>query len=261
MQHAWRGRRCLAAGPPCAPFRAARCGRPCSGARGRCRGRALREHVLPTGRMHLVFRLSGPPLRLFRPGRLRCGLATAWAMPWWAARVERFYVRDVVGSPAPRWARLLHPGAAWALFGAPDDALADGHTCAGRALGLAGAGDALERLQAATRPSASRLRCPRGPAAAAPGRPPARHCIRPWRKALAPRRLARTAGAASWCALSGYSHRRFIALFRDATGLAPEDLCGACCACAVCWALRRRDPALLGRASRTAGRLQPTSRT
>ncbi|MFS2055695.1 AraC family transcriptional regulator, partial [Variovorax sp. CT11-76] len=24
-----------------------------------------REHVLPTGGMHLVFRLSGPPLRLF----------------------------------------------------------------------------------------------------------------------------------------------------------------------------------------------------
>jgi len=75
-----------------------------------------REHVLPTGGMHLVFRLSGPPLKLFGgPGDVHgqtCGHAIVGG-----ARAAS-YMRDVSVATRSVGAQL-QPGAARALLGAP----------------------------------------------------------------------------------------------------------------------------------------------
>ncbi|MEW6305754.1 MAG: helix-turn-helix domain-containing protein [Verrucomicrobiota bacterium] len=53
-----------------------------------------REHVLPTGDMHLVFRLGGAPLRLFNGVGDACGYTVGHAVVGGAR--SAFYVRDVV---------------------------------------------------------------------------------------------------------------------------------------------------------------------
>ncbi len=174
-----------------------------------------REHVLPTGAMHLVFRLSGPPLRIFAGDGDEQGNTVGHAIVS-GARAS-FYARDV-SQPTASVGALLHPGAALPLFGAPEGPLAARHTPLDALWGLQ-ANLALERLQAA----GSLLQqldlfeallierlgdCFHGlhPAVA---------------QALAP--LMRGAlPVAEVAARSGLSHRRFIDRFRGATGLAPK---------------------------------------
>src|SRR6478736_6393791 len=105
-----------------------------------------REHVLPTGAMHLVFRLSGPPLRLFDGEQDLQGYSAGGHALVGGPR-ERFYIRDV-SQPCASVGVLLRPGAALPLLGAPADALAGRHTPLGDLWGQR-AGLALERLQEA----------------------------------------------------------------------------------------------------------------
>jgi AraC-like DNA-binding protein len=180
-----------------------------------------REHALPTGAVHLVFRLSGPPIRLFEGTRDAPGQTFGFAVVGGVR--ERFYVRDV--SVATRSVgALLRPGAARVLLGAPEDALAGRHTPLDALWGVPATNEALERLCAEdararqldmleallTRRAAAGLRN------GCPGLHPA--------VAAALAHLGQVDGppVAALVAASGYSHRAFIALFRGQTGLTPK---------------------------------------
>jgi AraC-like DNA-binding protein len=84
-----------------------------------------RERVLPTGRMHVAFRLSGDPLRVFEDADDRLGQLAGDAVVGGARDVH--YIRD---ESRPAWSvgAQLRPGAAEAFFGVPADELAGRHT-------------------------------------------------------------------------------------------------------------------------------------
>jgi len=183
-----------------------------------------REHVLPTGGMHLVFRLSGPSLRLFRDDSDAQGFTVGYAMV--GGTRSAFFVRDV--SVTTRSVGImLQPGAARALLGAPEDALAERHTPL-EALWGADANFALEQLHGTD--SLQRQLAIVVALLEARLASSAMHGLHP---AVA-QALARMSGASAnnddgqagaigqLVKQSGYSHRRFIALFRGMTGLAPK---------------------------------------
>ena len=176
------------------------------------RGGADRELVLPTGTMHVVFRLDHP-LRLFDSLEDRCGRTLDHAIVGGARAA--FYVRDI-SKPMRSVGAQLQPGAAEVLLGVPASELADRHTPLVELWGRA-AHEVRERLLEAEHPErrldvfesllAARLPKVRGvhPAVA---------------HALA--RFAATTDVRKVVEESGYSHRRFIALFRQAVGLTPK---------------------------------------
>src|SRR5690625_2557584 len=91
---------------------------------GSSEARAEREWVLPTGSAHLVFRLSGPPLRLYRDGGDEFGATLGRAVV--GGPRELPYLRSLEAT----WSvgiQLL-PGAAEALFGLPASELSGRHT-------------------------------------------------------------------------------------------------------------------------------------
>lgn len=185
-------------------------------AAGDCVRPGAREHVLPTGAMHLVFRLSGPPLRLFDGDHDLAGHSAGGHALVGGPR-ERYYLRDV-SQPCASVGVLLQPGAALPLLGAPADALAGCHTPLGDLWGSQ-AGLALERLQEAGNLEArldlfeSLLLQRLGDSF---------HGLHPAvAQSLAPLGLG-TLRVRELAERSGYSHRRFIDLFRAATGLAPK---------------------------------------
>ncbi|MBX3587263.1 MAG: AraC family transcriptional regulator [Ramlibacter sp.] len=172
-----------------------------------------REHVLPTGDMHIAFRLCGPPLKVFEHADDRTGRSFGHAVVGGARSAH--YARDT-SAPGRSAGAQLRAGAAWALLGAPACALAGMHTplellwgaAAGHALEqLDAAGGAWQRLQMLERLLLARLRAAHGlhPAVA--------HGLQ---------RLVAGASVRDAVAQSGASHRHFIALFREHTGLAPK---------------------------------------
>jgi len=180
-----------------------------------------REHVLPTGGMHLVFRLSGPPLKLFGgPDDMRgqtCGYAIVGG-----ARAAS-YMRDVSVATRSVGAQL-QPGAARALLGAPEDALASQHTPLDALWGARQTDAALEQVHAAgglerqlaVFEALLTQRVIESLGAGLRGLHPA------IASTLGP--LAReNPSIAGLVTRSGYSHRRFIALFRSAIGLSPKE--------------------------------------
>lgn len=176
-----------------------------------------REHVLPTGSMHLVFRFSDPPLRLFDGVEDTYGHTLGHVVVG-GARSTFFYVRDI-STPSCSVGAQLQPGAAEALFGATADELAERHTRLEDLWGRAALA-AHEHLLEATMPErqlavfeallAARLPVVRGlhPAVA---------------QAL--ERFAASDSIEEVVKDSGYSHRHFIALFRRTVGLSPKRYC------------------------------------
>ncbi|MCV0440586.1 MAG: AraC family transcriptional regulator [Hydrogenophaga sp.] len=177
------------------------------------RAAPVREHLLPTGAMHVVLRLTDSPLYIVDP---LCGpdaLALDHALVGGAR--SRFYVREL-STPACSVGAVLHPGVAGCLFGVAADGLAGRHTPL-EALWGASAQQLRERLRDTAGAEArlgvleaallARLPRVRGlhPAIAA---------------ALAQLSCGRTVAAAVQD--SGYSHRRFVALFRQDVGLGPK---------------------------------------
>ncbi len=175
-----------------------------------------RERVLPTGGMHLVFRVSDHPLRLFDDINDPSGHIVGHAVVG-GARV-RFYVREISG-PVRSVGVQLHPGAAELLFGVPADELAGRHTPLEDLWGrfaveardrLIEAGgperqlDVLESLLAARLPTVRGLH------------PAVAHALG---------RFTTTANVRQVVKESGYSHRRFIALFYRGIGLTPKLYC------------------------------------
>lgn len=175
-----------------------------------------REHVIPTGGMHVVFRLCDDPLRLFEDEHDREG-RTLSTMVIGGAR-SRFYVRDV-SRPLCSVGAVLRPGAAEVLFGVHANELSEKHTPVEDLWGqraaslreqLAERSTAEERLDAFERMLVERLPLVRGlhPAVA--------HALQQFHATTSVHEVVRQ---------SGYSHRRFITLFSRAVGLTPKMYC------------------------------------
>jgi len=180
-----------------------------------------REHVLPTGGMHLVFRLSGPPLKLFGHTGDAQGQTVGYAIVGGARAA--FYLRDVSVATCSVGAQL-QPGAARALLGAPEDALAGQHTPLEVVWGERLTADALERLHEAGDPALQlqvfeALLTQRLAAALRAGL----HGLHPAVAATLGPLTHQNPSIAALVARTGYSHRRFIALFRGAIGLGPKE--------------------------------------
>lgn len=177
---------------------------------------ADRERVLPTGGMHLVFRISDHPLRLFDDINDPSGHLVGHTVVGGARAT--FYVREI-SEPVRSVGVQLHPGAAELLFGMPAHELAGRHTPLEDLWGRFAA-EARERLVEAGGPErqldvlesllAARLPTVRGlhPAVA--------HALG---------RFTTTADVRQVVKESGYSHRRFIALFHRGLGLTPKLYC------------------------------------
>jgi AraC-like DNA-binding protein len=171
-----------------------------------------REHVMPSGEMHLVFRLSGPPVRVFEEG---ASAPHAMGHAVVGGARSSFYAKEVVG-PATSIGAQLYPGASEYLFGASSEELAERHTPLSDLWG-GQAALALAQLQAAPTPDACMNVLEQWLAARLP-------VLRGLHPAVA-QALRVAHGAQRVDALvraSGYSHRQFNALFRRAVGLSPK---------------------------------------
>jgi AraC-like DNA-binding protein len=172
--------------------------------------------MLASGATHVVFRLTDQPIQLFADVADRTGTCLGHAVVGGARAT--FYLRDWV-RPVRTVGARLRPGAATLLFGAPAAELAGRHTPLVDLWGRA-ALEARERLLEAADPErqlalleallAARLPAVRGlhPAVA---------------HALA--RLPEGGDVGAVVDETGYSHRRFVALFRGAVGLPPKLWC------------------------------------
>lgn len=177
------------------------------------KARPEREHVLPTGQMHLVFRLAGPPLRIYRDSCDRAG--SVIHEPVLGGPRSSFYIKEI-GQPVSTVGVQLLPGAAQALFGVSAAELAGRHTPLSELWGSKG-DSVLQQIAEAPGPRQqlmlleSLLAAQLSPA----------HRLHP---AVA-QALAQAGHGWSIDAMvrdSRYSHRGFIALFRQATGLSPK---------------------------------------
>jgi len=173
-----------------------------------------REHVLPTGRMHLVVRLADDPLRLFQADDDHGGRLVGTAIVG-GARAS-YYIREVSRPLCSVGATLL-PGAAFALFGARADELASRHTRLEDLWGAGEVGQLRERL-AAARSHAGRLDIFESMLAA---RLPRVHGLHPAvAQALYDLRASRPVHEAVH--RSGYSHKALVDMFSGAVGLTPK---------------------------------------
>ena len=170
---------------------------------------------MPTGEMHLVFRLSGPAIRIFDDTSPDAGLQLGHAVV--NGPRARFYAKDVSQVSETIGIQLL-PGAAQALLGMPADELAGQHV---RLEDIWGSGAGLMREQLLAAPSpGGKLRCfeellhQRLRATETPAAHPM--------VALALQQLRAGSSVEEAVIQSGYSHRQFIRLFSQAVGLAPK---------------------------------------
>lgn len=175
--------------------------------------RAERELVLPTGTTHLAFRLAGDPLRVFDGIEGRIERVIGHAVVGGPRALA--YVRDIRGGSRTVGAQL-HAGAAHLLGGGAAE-LAGSHVRLEDLWGSSMARDAWQRLgDAQTLDAAVNVL-----EALLAARLPKLRGLHP---AIA-HALGRFAAEESIGAVvleSGYSHRRFATLFRDAVGLAPK---------------------------------------
>ncbi|MGE0802266.1 MAG: helix-turn-helix domain-containing protein [Lautropia sp.] len=175
----------------------------------------LPEAVLPTGAMHLVFMLSGRPLRLLDGPHDPIGEPIGLALVGGARAAP--LLRDI-STPGASVGAMLRVGAAQALFGVPADALTGRHVPLDALWGpaaeilldrLRAVGDPLRRLALFEAALLRRL---------ARSDPPAPD---PTVAEILPA-LAGPTPIATLAARAGVSDRHFIATFRAASGLAPQ---------------------------------------
>jgi AraC-like DNA-binding protein len=177
------------------------------------RGARRREHVLPTGQMHLAFRLSGEPLRLFSNGEDDDGHLAGDAVVGGAR--DDHYIRDI-SRPARSVGAQLLPGAAEALFGVYADELAGRHTPLDHLWGSevdwmreqlmepAMLHQRIDRLESILMARLSTRRTIH---------PVVPHALEQLRAASSIRRIVQS---------SGYSHKSVMSLFRRSVGLTPK---------------------------------------
>ncbi|HTV24793.1 MAG TPA: DUF6597 domain-containing transcriptional factor, partial [Polyangiaceae bacterium] len=179
----------------------------CSGASPR------REHVLPTGSMHLVLRLDDVPVRVWneRGAELELGGAVIGGIR------SSYYVKDA--RPSRTVGAQLHAAASLPLLGIPADELAERHTRLDDVWGAAAA--SLRAQLGEIRSPDAALACFE---AALQARLPRVRAVHP---AIA-HALGSFDGLAhvnQVVASAGLSHRRFLTLFTEAVGLAPKRYC------------------------------------
>lgn len=171
-----------------------------------------REFALPSGGMHVVIRLSEQTIRLAETGETE---ARDYGFGVIGGARSRYYIRDIAG-PVHSIGATLRPGAAEVLFGASAEELAERHTRLDDIWGYQ-AIKLRERLLAAE--TAERqldlfesflLR-----------RIPTIRGIHP-AVAQALVQMPTTTDIELLARGSGYSHRRFIELFKRAIGLTPK---------------------------------------
>jgi AraC-like DNA-binding protein len=179
---------------------------------GEQRGRT-REWVMPDGRAHLAIRLGGQPLGLYHD--------LDDTQPHWVSDAvlagphDRAYLKDT-GQMTGSVGALLRPGALHALFGVAEPQLLNRHLPLSEVWPEAAA-RLVEQVNAAASPQAqiavleAQLLAHLRPARA----------LHP-QVALALPRLAQGLRIDELVRMSGYSHRRFTSLFREATGMAPK---------------------------------------
>ncbi len=175
-----------------------------------------REHVLPTGATHLAVRVGGEPLRVFDHAADLRGHCLGHAVVGGARTA--YHVRDVA-QPAISVGAMLRPGAAAVLLGVPESALAGHHTPLERLLPAGEVDALLARLHACADAPARLSVFERWLADRATGRPPLLH---PALRAVFQRSWHPDAWVEGMVRASGLSHRHCIAVFRQATGLAPS---------------------------------------
>jgi AraC-like DNA-binding protein len=174
------------------------------------------ERVLPTGDMHIAIRLCDPPIRLLKHSGDSAGGPLGHAVI--GGPRATFYTRDI-SQPISTVGAQIHSIAARGLFGMPACEFADRHTrlddvwsawVEGLREQLIEATNLAQRLDILERVLVSRLRAVRRlhPAVA--------HGLQALHAGLKVREVVEE---------TGYSHRRFIALFREETGLAPKRFC------------------------------------
>ena len=188
-----------------------------AGAGHSARPGAAREHALPTGAMHVAVRLSEHPVRLFDGPAARKARVIAHAVVGGARTAP--YVRDIPG-PVRAVGAQLRPGACEPLFGVPAGELAERHTALEDLWGPAAA--ALRARLGETETLDQQLTLFESVLAA---RLPRVHGLHP-AVAHALDRFNSTSDVAEVVRQTGYSHRHFVALFRDAVGLAPKRYSG-----------------------------------
>lgn len=178
-------------------------------------GPASREHILPTGEMHLVFRLRGPAIRIFDPRQTADGLCLGHAVVGGAR--AGFYAKEVAASSEAVGVQLM-PGAALVLLGLPASELAGQHT---RLEDLWGSSASWMQEQLAEAPTpVQKIQGLQGFLLARLKSAPLPAASRVMLRAAA--QLKAGATVRQVVAQSGYSHRQFIHLFSHHAGLAPK---------------------------------------
>ena len=172
-----------------------------------------REHVLPSGAGHLVFRLGGPPARVLEGAQ-----GTSLPRAVVGGPRSRYYAKEVSG-PARSVGVQLWPSAFGILTDAPASELANRHVALEDLWGSM-ASSVHQRLGDLTDPEAAidyvegvlmarlaRVRVPHPAVAAALGG------------------LVATGDVASAVQASGRSHRVFVERFRETMGVTPKVFC------------------------------------
>ncbi len=203
-----------------------------------------REHVLPTGQMHMVFRLAGPPLRMYADAADTVGRVIA--APVLGGARSSFYIKDISGPVMSVGVQLL-PGAAQALFGVSAAELAGGHVVLSDLWG--GTADSLlQQLSDASDPGRQLAVLESVLAANLRGAPVLHPAVA---QALAA--CAHPGRIDTMVRDSRYSHRGFIALFRQATGMSPKRYARLLRFQTVLAALRRKPGGSLAALAHQAG--------
>ena len=179
-------------------------------------GSPARERVLPTGAMHLAIRLGGGPLRLFDNLGDAEGQSVGHAVAGGARSGP--YIRDV-SEPVLSVGVLFRHGVGGMLVGVPAGDLAGRHTPLDDLWG-ASARELRDRLAEAGSPERALDRFEMWLA----GRLPRVRGLHP-AVAHALERFVVTADVREVVRQTGYSHRRFVAVFREAIGLTPKVYC------------------------------------
>lgn len=171
-----------------------------------------REHVLPTGQMHLVFRLSGPALRVFNGDHDPEGQKIPGPVVGGAR--SSYYIKEL-GRPVVSIGAQLRPGAAQVMFGVSAAELAGRHTPLCDLWGPR-AQDVFDQLAAAPTPRQQLHRLQALLAERLPG-------VKGLHPAIAEAlRSDRDRRVDDWVRDSHYSHRGFISLFKQAIGVSPK---------------------------------------
>lgn len=173
-----------------------------------------RELVLPTGAVHIVFRLCDRPLRVFKDGDDSIGDVVGCSVIGGAR--ARPYLRDV-SMPAPSVGALLRPGAAELMIGAPAGAFSHAHTPLGDVWGAGAIAEIREKLGEAT---SAWHRLDVFEAALTTRLPRVRGINPVIAHALA--RFGVSCRVGDVVRECGYSHRHFTAIFNETVGLKPK---------------------------------------